>query len=77
MLCCGEEEIKVCVYLCGNERQCLAQVLRPGSLVLLGGRKRWWRSAEEKLAGFLESLGHRVLFVNAAASDPAGVERGK
>jgi len=36
------------------------QVLRPGSAVLLGTRRRWWWTREERLARALAREGHRV-----------------
>jgi hypothetical protein len=39
------------------------QVLPPGSAVLLGSRKRFWRTREEKLARELTRLGHHVLLI--------------
>ena len=36
------------------------QVLRPSSTVLLGSRKRWWRTREERLARDLTRAGHHV-----------------
>ncbi|MBZ5575282.1 MAG: hypothetical protein LAP40_01825 [Acidobacteriia bacterium] len=38
----------------------LRQVLRPASPVLLGSRKRWWPTREERLARDLTRQGHRV-----------------
>jgi hypothetical protein len=37
--------------------------LRPGSTVLLGTRRRWWRTAEERLARRLAAAGHKVALV--------------
>jgi len=37
--------------------------LRPGSTVLVGSRKRWWRTTEESLARSLAADGHNVLLV--------------
>lgn len=36
------------------------QVIQPGSTVLLGTRKHWWRTREERLARELAREGHRV-----------------
>ncbi len=36
------------------------RILRPGSLVLLGSRKRLWRTREERLARELTRQGHHV-----------------
>jgi len=40
------------------------QVLRPGSAVLLGSRKRFWRTREEKLARDLTAQGHHVSLIH-------------
>jgi hypothetical protein len=40
------------------------QVLRPGSAVLLGSRKRFWRTREEKLARDLTRQGHHVSLIH-------------
>jgi hypothetical protein len=41
----------------------LRQALAPESLVLIATRKRWWKTAEEKMARFLAREGHSVLLV--------------
>jgi len=62
---CREDiEIKVPVYLCGDKRQCLVRVLKPASLVVIGGRERCWPTPEQKLARFLRSEGHRVVLID-------------
>jgi nucleotide-binding universal stress UspA family protein len=38
-------------------------VIPQGSLVLVPTRRRWWRTAEEKLARFLERAGHSVVLL--------------
>jgi hypothetical protein len=40
------------------------QVLRPGSAVLLGSRKRFWRTREERLARELIRQGHHVSLIH-------------
>jgi hypothetical protein len=40
------------------------QILRPGSAVLLGSRKRFWRTREEKLARALTRQGHHVSLIH-------------
>ena len=52
------------VYLCRDQRQALADFLRPGSLVVLGGRRRWWPTAEQRLARWLQARGHSVVFAD-------------
>lgn len=62
--CQKDGEIQVQVYLCGDRRKCLLQALKPQSLVVIGGRKRWWPAPEQKLAQALRDEGHKVIFVN-------------
>jgi hypothetical protein len=56
-------ETKVHLYLCRDQVETLLQVLSPHSLVVIGGRKHWWASAERRVAKALRSKGHRVVFV--------------
>ena len=42
----------------------LRQVLPPVSTVLLGSRRRWWRTPEERLARALTRQGHRVSLIH-------------
>ena len=51
------------LYLCRDQIETLLQVLTPNSLVVIGGRKRWWPTAERRMARALRSRGHRVVFV--------------
>lgn len=60
----GCVEASVQLYLCRDRRQALQQVLKPRSLVIIGGRARWWPTTESKLAGILRSQGHQVIFVD-------------
>ena len=64
MKCQKDGDIRVQVYLCGDRRKCLLKVLKPQSLVLIGGKKRWWPAQEQKLAKALRDDGHKVIFVN-------------
>jgi hypothetical protein len=41
------------------------RVLEPKSLVILGTKKRWWRTREEKLAGALMKAGHQVMLLHS------------
>ena len=50
------------IYLCRDRLEMLSVVLKPRSLVIVGGRKRWWRTAEKRLARKLRQAGHEVLF---------------
>jgi hypothetical protein len=50
------------LYLCRDEMETLAAVLEPHSLIVLGGRKRWWPTWEKRLARKLRRAGHEVVF---------------
>jgi hypothetical protein len=55
-------ETTVRIYLCRDGLETLTKVLIPGSLVVIGGRKRWWPTREKKLARQLRRAGHEVVF---------------
>lgn len=55
-------EASVDIYLCREPLPVLEEVLPPSSLVVMGGRKRWWRTKEQQLEKQLKKLGHRVIF---------------
>lgn len=49
------------IYLCRDQMDTLAAVLEPHSLIVLGGRKRWWPTEERRLARKLRRAGHEVI----------------
>jgi hypothetical protein len=51
------------IVLCRDVVDGLKMILRPNSLVVVGGEKHWWPTRERKLARALEAAGHQVLFV--------------
>jgi hypothetical protein len=55
-------ETSVQIFLCRDRFETLAAVLKPGSIVVLGGRKRWWPTKDESLARQLRHAGYEVLF---------------
>jgi hypothetical protein len=55
-------ETTIQIYLCRDSWETLSAVLPPHSLVVIGGRKRWWRTKEESLARKLRRAGHDVIF---------------
>ena len=56
-------EPSVHLYLCRDQLKTLLGVLVPNSLVVIGGRKYWWPTAERRVAKALRSKGHRVVFI--------------
>jgi len=56
-------ETSVHIYLCRDRAQTLISALKRGSIVVLGGRKRWWwPTRDEALARALRRAGHEVIF---------------
>ena len=55
-------ETTVRIYLCRDGLEILTHVLSPGSIVVIGGQKRWWPTREKKLARQLRQAGHEVFF---------------
>jgi len=55
-------ETAVQIYLCRDPIGTLINVLKPGSVVVVGGRKRWWPTREKSLAHKLRKAGHEVVF---------------
>jgi len=60
-------EPTVHLYLCRDRVWALSKVLKPNSLVVIGGRKRWWPTAETRMARALRDKGYRVVFVDSRA----------
>jgi hypothetical protein len=56
-------EPSVHFYLCRDPLETLLRALSPNSLVVIGGRKHWWPTAEHRMAKSIQSKGHRVVFV--------------
>jgi hypothetical protein len=60
-------EPTVHLYLCRDRVRALSLVLRPNSVVVIAGRRRWWPTAETRMARALRAEGHRVIFVDSRA----------
>jgi hypothetical protein len=52
------------VVLARGSNEGFCHVLKPESIVLLGARKHWWRTREEKLARSLARDGHKVVLLH-------------
>jgi hypothetical protein len=71
--CAGKEKdvaIKIC--LCRDRDTDLQRVFRRRSLVVIGGKRRWWLSREERLEKALQRLGHHVIFIDVDQNRRAG-----
>ena len=51
------------IYLCRDAAGTIQALLPPRSLVVIGGRKRWWPTREKTLARKLRHSGHEVIFI--------------
>lgn len=58
----GSTETAVEIYLCRDRLRTVLGVLKPNSLVVIGGRKSIWPTKESRLARKLRSNGHEVIF---------------
>jgi hypothetical protein len=55
-----ETTVQLC--LCRDRSDALRVALLPNSVVVLGGRKRWWPTGETRMAASLRKAGHQVIF---------------
>lgn len=51
------------ILLCRDRVETLCSSLEPESLVVLGGKKHWWPTPEQRLARKLRHSGHRVILI--------------
>jgi len=58
-----ETTVQLC--MCRQRFETLVALLRPRSLVVIGGRKTWWPTKEEKLARELGRAGHEVILAES------------
>ena len=56
-------DVAVKISLCRDRVETIRKSLPPGSLVLIGARRRWWPNRERALARVLRRDGHRVLLI--------------
>ena len=60
-----EQDVTVRTCLCRDRDLSLQRVLRRRALVVIGGRRHWWLSREERLEKVLRGMGHHVIFIEA------------
>lgn len=56
--------IRVFAYLCRDPSETLMRILNPDCPVVMGVRKRWWPSRDERLARKLRRAGYNMIEVN-------------
>jgi hypothetical protein len=56
-------ETSVQIYLCRDRLDMLLRVLSPNSLVVVGGRKKWWPTGEKLMSRRLRQAGHKVVLI--------------
>jgi hypothetical protein len=73
-LAAGQDvEITVRVYLCRDRDETIRNELEPGSLVVIGRRKSWWRSPTSLIGRLLKRDGHQVVLVDLHRTQPSAV----
>jgi hypothetical protein len=58
-----ETTVQLC--MCRQRFEALVALLRPRSLLVIGGHKTWWPTKEEKLARELRRAGHEVILAES------------
>jgi hypothetical protein len=59
----GSVQTRIDVLLCRDPSEAVTQSLGSQSVVLIGGRTRWWPTREKRLAKSLTLAGHHVIWV--------------
>jgi hypothetical protein len=54
------------LYICRCPYETLTSVLKPGSVLVVGTRKKWWPTWERRLARKLETAGFRILLLKVS-----------
>lgn len=55
------------IYICRSRIDTLLNVLRPCSLLVIGGRQRLWPTLERRISRIMRAAGHSVAFVDIKA----------
>jgi hypothetical protein len=65
-------DARVRIYLCRNRASVIPMAFRSRSLIVVGGKRRWWPTAAERWRRRLEAAGHLVLFVDVREQRRSG-----
>jgi hypothetical protein len=60
----GIRTSEIMIYLTRDAGETLLKSLRPESIVVIASKKRWWRTAQERLKNRCERNGHPVLLIH-------------
>ncbi len=55
-------ETNVDIHLVRDREMSINSLLEPHSIVVIGGHRTWWPSAQSRLAKHLECVGHQIVF---------------
>jgi hypothetical protein len=61
-------DVRVRIYVCRNERHAFPLAFDRHSLIVIGGRGRWWPARVERWRRTLERAGHIVMFVDTSSN---------
>jgi hypothetical protein len=59
----GIQAAEIGLVLTRDPQEALLKILRPGSIVVIASKKRWWRTAQERLQRICERHGHQVALI--------------
>lgn len=57
-------DVRLRMFTASRASEALSVALAPHSLVVVGGRRRWWPTSVSRMCDWLEAHGHYVLFVD-------------
>lgn len=59
----GIAAAEIVLFLTRDPEEALLKTLRPGSIVVIASKKRWWRTAQQRLQRICARHGHLVALV--------------
>lgn len=65
-------ETRLWVCVCRDRRAALSVALPPRSVVVIGGKRHWWPTREQRFAAQLSREGHHVVFARWKRGTDAG-----
>jgi hypothetical protein len=62
-----ELDVTVRAGLCRDRNISLQRILRRRALIVIGGKRHWWLTGEERLEKALRGMGHHVIFIEVGS----------